>query len=57
MNLLDSDAEIKVLTATAAAFVTTFCVSTAPDILTFYAHYFAGVMSAVALFVVFDDDE
>lgn len=57
MNLLDCDAEIKVLTATAAAFVTTFCVSTAPDILTFYAHYFAGLASGVALFIIFDEDE
>lgn len=52
-----SDAAIKTICASTAAGVTIFTYSLAHDIGEFYAYYFAGVMSAVALFIIFDGDD
>lgn len=52
-----SDAAIKVICASTAVGVTIFTYAFARDVGEFYAHYFAGVMSAVALFMIFDEDE
>ncbi len=52
-----SDATLKTIVGVTGIALTMLNFAFAHDIGEFYSHYFAGVMSAVALFIIFDDDD
>ena len=56
-KLFDCTGDGKFVSGIVATFVTAYSLFTADDLLLCASHYFAGVASAVALFIICDDDE
>ena len=56
LDYIDEDT-MKLIAAIAAIAYTAINLMLAVDTGAFYSHYFAGVMSAIALVIIFEDEE